>query len=735
DEQSIQTIRLPPHAWYPGLDPKITETIIQQADHELAEAVKEKDQLQKSYEELMATESTKLDQQKHRERVELIQNQIDELEKQEGESKSLALSGEQSLLMDAASGRRMIYRSMPEIPSVLQGDQVDFLVRILADTHFNFQLTRNSSTGATATYVGFEKGAIKSYKPGSFDEFEVGKFDPNRDHAIRVQMTLHPDTDQCTLRVVSVPDQRPLVEGATIALNGWNPVGDPTKGILFDARPGSVAVLDDWRYSRARSDQNSEIVPIIEFSFEADKHAEKSDLVGSLDWVSANDYSIAPASSTIVRKLPSVALSKLYKELETAKRALDRIGMKLHGAEAKVLWKQSTCNEMNSIIQAERAKYIPELQATAEDVQRLSQQASIQESLSQWHKKSYEWNIGQEQLAQAEAMAPEDANRAKQIESASLNLAKAQAELDAAAQLKDQAQGAEPSKASYKALSTQYPKISSGRRKALAAWITSTKNPLTARVGVNHLWMRHFHQPLVKTVFDFGRNGASPSHPELLDWLAVEFMESGWSLKHLHRLIVTSDAYQSLSSASGNPSHQKDPENRWYWRMNAGRMEVEVLRDSILQIAGKLDPTMGGQELENKDIFTTWRRSLYYCCQPEEDGKSSLGMLFDGPDASDCYRRTRTVIPQQSLALTNSPLVHELSPLIAQQIESRLALETRADSDRFVDAAYRTILGRSPSSQETELCRDYLSDTTQTQSLRASLVRVLLNHSDFITIR
>ncbi|MFM7516816.1 MAG: DUF1553 domain-containing protein, partial [Pirellula sp.] len=264
---------------------------------------------------------------------------------------------------------------------------------------------------------------------------------------------------------------------------------------------------------------------------------------------------------------------------------------------------------------------------------------------------------------------------------------------------------------------------------------TSTKNPLTARVGVNHLWMRHFHQPLVKTVFDFGRNGASPSHPELLDWLAVEFVESGWSLKHLHRLIVTSDAYQSLSSASGNPSHQKDPENRWYWRMNAGRMEVEVLRDSILQIAGKLDPTMGGQELENKDIFTTWRRSLYYCCQPEEDGKSSLGMLFDGPDASDCYRRTRTVIPQQSLALTNSPLVHELSPLIAQQIESRLALETRADSDRFVDAAYRTILGRSPSIQETELCRDYLSDTTQTQSLRASLVRVLLNHSDFITIR
>jgi len=284
--------------------------------------------------------------------------------------------------------------------------------------------------------------------------------------------------------------------------------------------------------------------------------------------------------------------------------------------------------------------------------------------------------------------------------------------------------------------SAETPAISSGSgRLHLANWIASDRNPLTARVFVNRVWLHLFGRGLVPTPDNFGASGQRPSHPELLDWLAVEFMESGWSIKHLHRLIVTSDAYQRLSSASGNPSHQKDPENRWYWRMNAGRMEVEVLRDSILQLAGKLDPTMGGQELENKDIFTTWRRSLYYSCQPEEDGKSSLGMLFDGPDASDCYRRTRTVIPQQSLAMTNSPLVHELSPLIAQQIESRLALEALADSDRFVDAAYRTILGRSPSVQETELCRDYLSDTTQTQSLRASLVRVLLNHSDFITIR
>jgi hypothetical protein len=247
--------------------------------------------------------------------------------------------------------------------------------------------------------------------------------------------------------------------------------------------------------------------------------------------------------------------------------------------------------------------------------------------------------------------------------------------------------------------------------------------------------MRHFHQPLVKTVFDFGRNGALPTHPQLLDWLAVEWIESGWSMKHLHRLIVTSQAYQRQSYGSANASQNQDPENRFYWKMNAGRMEAEVLRDSILQISGKLDPTMGGQELENKDIFTSWRRTLYYSCQPEEDGKSSLGMLFEGPDASDCYRRTQTVIPQQSLALTNSPMVHELSSGIVMQIESGMPQGTQSDPTRFVQSAFESILSRSPNQQEQQLCLEYLNESTDATMLRASLVRVLLNHNDFITIR
>ena len=178
-----------------------------------------------------------------------------------------------------------------------------------------------------------------------------------------------------------------------------------------------------------------------------------------------------------------------------------------------------------------------------------------------------------------------------------------------------------------------------------------------------------------------------------------------------------------------------DPENQWYWRMNTGRMEVEVVRDSLIELGGILDPTMGGQELENKDIFTTWRRTLYYSCQPEEDGKSQLGMLFDGPDASDCYRRTRTVIPQQSLALTNSPLVHELSPLIAKRIETSWTSSKSISRSAFVVGAFRRILNRAPTAKEKALCEEYISKGPDQSSQRISLVRALLNHTDFITIR
>ncbi|MCA9164637.1 MAG: DUF1553 domain-containing protein, partial [Planctomycetales bacterium] len=147
--------------------------------------------------------------------------------------------------------------------------------------------------------------------------------------------------------------------------------------------------------------------------------------------------------------------------------------------------------------------------------------------------------------------------------------------------------------------SKPFPTTSTGRRTALANWIAAESNPLTARVAVNHIWSRHFGRPLVATVFDFGRKGNPPSHPELLDWLAVELVENGWSMKHLHRLIVLSNAYRMSSSQAGVSSAtlQADPDNRFYWRMNPVRMEAQAVRDSLLHLAGDLDLTMGGPSI------------------------------------------------------------------------------------------------------------------------------------------
>ena len=158
-----------------------------------------------------------------------------------------------------------------------------------------------------------------------------------------------------------------------------------------------------------------------------------------------------------------------------------------------------------------------------------------------------------------------------------------------------------------------FPHRSSGRRRALAEWITDRRNPLTARVAVNHLWARHLGTPLVATVFDFGRKGAPPSHPELLNWLAAELIDSGWSMKHLHRLIVGSAVYRlSSAGAEANEAVLKDPDNTQLWRRTPSRLESQVIRDSILAFAGRLDSTMGGPPVPASAQAESTRRSLYF---------------------------------------------------------------------------------------------------------------------------
>ena len=314
---------------------------------------------------------------------------------------------------------------------------------------------------------------------------------------------------------------------------------------------------------------------------------------------------------------------------------------------------------------------------------------------------------------------------------------------------------------SYPPLTKTYPSTSTGRRLALARWITSPRNPLTARVCVNHVWMRHFGRPLVPSVFDFGNNGKPATHPALLDWLAIELIESGWSLKHLHRLMVTSAAYRMRSStAEAKTSNlEKDPDNRWLWRMNSRRLEAESIRDSVLWVCDGLDGQLGGPELDPGLGLTTSRRSLYYRHAPEK--MMPFLDLFDAASTNECYRRNETVVPQQALALANSRLAIEQSRRLARVLSERAGRDPSTTCrQRFLDLAFTHVLSRRPTRLEQVACLDFL--VTQTVRLshpaqltplrkgqpltvtpsrlphlraRENLVHVLINHNEFVTVR
>jgi mono/diheme cytochrome c family protein len=307
---------------------------------------------------------------------------------------------------------------------------------------------------------------------------------------------------------------------------------------------------------------------------------------------------------------------------------------------------------------------------------------------------------------------------AKQIEAQKKKKADLKPKVDAARK------ACETPPADYPPLLPSYPETSTGRRAALAAWIASKDNPLTARVFVNHVWMRHFGQPLVPTVFEFGKNGRPPSHPALLDWLAVEFMKSDWDVKKLHTLMLTSKAYRMASSFTGpaaDANRKLDPDNLLVWRMTPRPLEAEAVRDSLLSVSGLLDATVGGPELDHNDDAAKLRRSLYYRHAPE---KSNLFLTtFDGPSPTECYRRPNTVVPQQAMALVNSKVSARAAEAVAKEI-------TAKEPAAVVGEAFRRVLLRSPTDQEAKLCAEFLAKNTP-----AALVQVLFNHADFTTIR
>jgi hypothetical protein len=353
------------------------------------------------------------------------------------------------------------------------------------------------------------------------------------------------------------------------------------------------------------------------------------------------------------------------------------------------------------------------------------------------------------------AKAASRAERAAKVEAAKvLRVQKPSAAAEKAVAAAEKALTVEST--AYTPLSATYPPKTTGRRTALARWIASKENPLTARVAVNYLWGWHFGRPLVDSTFDFGRNGKLPSHPELLDWLAIEFMENGWSMKHLHKLVVTSTAYRMRAhvGGDGNPNVARDPDNRYLWRFATQRMEAEVIRDSLLYLAGDLDVTRGGTEIPYEQGLTSRRRSIYFAHHGE--GRMPWLELFDAANASDCYKRTVSVVPQQALALNNSELPLRLSRVLARKLWQEAGKGQPDAEERFVRAAFEQVLGRPPSPAESAASAAFLARQAklfQASGLkgtpasgdvpaaepqlraRENLVHVLFNHNDFVTIR
>ncbi|MCO8123240.1 PSD1 and planctomycete cytochrome C domain-containing protein [Stieleria sp. TO1_6] len=257
-------------------------------------------------------------------------------------------------------------------------------------------------------------------------------------------------------------------------------------------------------------------------------------------------------------------------------------------------------------------------------------------------------------------------------------------------------------------------------RLQLAQWITHPDNPLTARVIVNRVWQRHFGTGLVSSTSDFGLRGQPPTHPELLDALAVDFVNHGWSLKHLHRRIMNSHVY-ALSSRDVPGNLTTDPDNHLYWRFNRQRMDAESLRDTLLMVADHLDCTPQTQPYPFpprdkwtftqhhpfKDDYQSNKRSVYL--MTKRLTAKTYFQTFDGPDPNVCTSdRDQSVTALQALYFVNDDFLHQQADRFATRV-----LNHSAEMDERIRFAFESILCRPPSEQETQMIREHLNSVTQ----------------------
>jgi hypothetical protein len=300
----------------------------------------------------------------------------------------------------------------------------------------------------------------------------------------------------------------------------------------------------------------------------------------------------------------------------------------------------------------------------------------------------------------------------------------------------------------------------SGRRRALGEWIASAENPLTARVIANRIWGWHFGTGIVSTPGNFGKMGSGPSNPELLDWLATEMVRQGWSIKQMHRLIMTSETYRMASSFYRDVDAQKDPKNDYLWKFPLHRVEGELVRDMTLSASGQLNMEFGGKpyfpsipasvrdaqprgewKLTGEEP-STWRRGVYAYVQ--RGLRYPMFEVFDQPDLNiTCEQRNVSTVPTQALTLLNNNFMLMQSKYLAQ----RILKESGPDAAERIKQLYRITLSREPSRIELDLNLAFVekqrlnalshgtpSEDAATLSAIMDLAQVLLDSNEFIYI-
>jgi hypothetical protein len=274
---------------------------------------------------------------------------------------------------------------------------------------------------------------------------------------------------------------------------------------------------------------------------------------------------------------------------------------------------------------------------------------------------------------------------------------------------------------------TDRPFTKGSGRLELAQAIVSRDNPLTARVLVNRIWLHYFGKGLVGTPSDFGLRSEPPTHPELLDYLAATFMESGWSIKKMHRLILLSRVYQQRSD--DRPECAKvDPDNTLLWKMNRRRLDFEATRDALLAVSGKLDRSIGGPSIKDITAANASRRTIYG--HLDRLNVPGLWRTFDypSPDATS-PNRVATTVPQQALFLMNHPFVQTC----AANVMKRPEIQGETDVNRRVHNLYRLLYGRQATIEEVTLGCQYL-EVTSSHAAWPRYVQALMVANEFVFV-